>query len=303
MSLLVPDVSLVPSPIPLIRRPQWVMRHPNQSFLNRPHVPGREPPVHPERAQVEDSIPFDAAREIHERIDVREDEIPDRAEDRFASVQSRVPRSGHGAVLGTAAEQQDDMVEVVLGFHVGEDRRISVLLEDRRGAQCALQAMHLVRLDDAAKGVEGFPTLFTIVGQRLEPPLHPFRRIGGFDDRSFSRGERRPGRGGTRATFEAFAALLDFVLVPIPVRWSAVHVRSLPANRSSNRLYFQYSTDTAQATTNKAMIDNPIVSKFKPASASQKGPVNWSWAPTKVRISMPPTPNATTTETIVTVRL
>src|SRR2546422_129838 len=168
------------------------------------------------------------------------------------------------------------MVEVILGFHVGEDRRVSVLLEDRRGAQRALEAMHLVRPDDAAKGVEGFSMLFTIVGQRLEPPLHPFRRIGGFDDRSFSRGERRSGRGGTRARVEGLAALLDFVLVPIPVRWSAVHVRSLAANRSSNRLYFQYATDTAQATTNKTMIDNPIVSKFKPASESQKGPVNWS---------------------------
>src|SRR3989442_7906413 len=168
------------------------------------------------------------------------------------------------------------MVEVVLGFHVGEDRRISVLPEDRRGAQCALQAMHLVRPDDAAKGVEGFPTLFTIVGQRLEPPLHPFRRICGIDDRSFSRGERRSGRGGTRAMFEAFAALLDFVLVPIPVRWSAVHVRSLAVNRSSNRLYFQYATDTAQATTNKAIIDKPIVSEFNPASASQNGPVSRS---------------------------
>src|SRR2546426_921901 len=301
MSLLVSDVALVPPVIAFIRRPQGAVRHADQRLLDRPHVPGRESPVHLEFAQVEDSIPFDATREVHERIDVREDEIPDRAEDRFASVQSRVPRSCHGAVLGAAAEQKDDMIEVILGFHVGEDRRISVLLEDRRGAQCALQAMHLVRPDDAAKGVEGFPMLFTIVGQRLEPPLHLFRRISGFDDRSFSRGEHRPGRGGTRTMFEAFAAFLDFVLVPIPVRGFAVHVRSLAANRSSNRLYFQYATDTAQATTNKAMIDNPIVSKFKPVSASQKGPVNWSWAPTKVRISMPPTPNATTTETIGTV--
>src|SRR2546422_11737161 len=109
------------------------------------------------------------------------------------------------------------MVEVILGFHVGEDRRESVLLEDRRGAQGALQAMHLVRPDHAPECAEGFPMLFTIVRQRLEPPLHLFRRIGGVDDRSFSRAERRPGRGGTRATFEAFAALLDFVLVPIPV--------------------------------------------------------------------------------------
>src|SRR5437879_10742557 len=48
------------------------------------------------------------------------------------------------------------------------------------------------------------------------------------------------------------------------------------------------------------MIETPIVSKFKPASASQKGPVNRSCAPIRVRISMPPTPNATTTETMVT---
>src|SRR5438128_6153272 len=188
------------------------------------------------------------------------------------------------------------MVEVILGFHVGKDRRISVLLENCRCTQGALETMDLVRADYAAKGVEGLSMLFTIVGQRLEPPLHLFRRIDGFDDRSFSRGERRPGRGGTRARFEAFAALLDFVLVPVPVLGPAAHVRSLAANRSSNRLYFQYATDTAQATTNKTMIDNPIVSKFKPASASQKGPGKWSWAPTKVRISMPPTPEPATTQ-------
>src|SRR2546426_5972988 len=77
--------------------------------------------------------------------------------------------------------------------------------------------MDLVRADDASKGVERLAMFFTIVRQRFEPPLHLFRRIGGVDDRSFSRGERRPGRGETRATFEAFAALLDFVLVPVPV--------------------------------------------------------------------------------------
>jgi len=79
-------------------------------------------------------------------------------------VKSRISRSGHGAVLGTAAEQQDDMVEVILGFHVGDDRRISVLLEDRRGAEGTLQAMDSVRPDDAPESVEGFAMLFTIVG-------------------------------------------------------------------------------------------------------------------------------------------
>src|SRR5438093_1534498 len=105
MSLLVSDVSLVPSTISLIRCSQWAVRHPDQSFLDRPDVPGREPPVHLERAQVEDSIAFDATCEIHERIDVREDESPDRTEDGFAPVQSRISRPCNGAVLGTAAEQ------------------------------------------------------------------------------------------------------------------------------------------------------------------------------------------------------
>jgi len=56
------------------------------------------------------------------------------------------------------------MVEVILGFHVGDDRRISVLLEDRRGAEGTLQAMDSVRPDDAPESVEGFAMLFTIVG-------------------------------------------------------------------------------------------------------------------------------------------
>src|SRR5438093_10124469 len=107
------------------------------------------------------------------------------------------------------------MVDVILRFHVGEDRRKSVLLEDRRGTQRPFEAMDLVRADYAAKGVEGLSMLFTIVGQRLEPPLHLFPRIGGGDDRPFSRGERRPGRGGARAMFEAFAALLDYLPVPV----------------------------------------------------------------------------------------
>src|SRR2546425_2356825 len=202
MSMLVSDVSFVPPLIALVRCPQGAVRHPNQRLLDRPHVPRRESPVHPERTQVEGSISFDATREIDEWVDVREDEIPDRAEDWFASVEPRIPRPCHGAILRTAAEQEDDVVEVVLRFHVGEDWRISVLLEDRRGALRACEAMGLVRPDDAAKRVKGLSMLFVIVRQRLEPPLHLFGRTGGIDDGSFSRCEGRARRGGARATFE-----------------------------------------------------------------------------------------------------
>src|SRR3989454_11394423 len=163
MSLLVSDVALVPPVKAFIRRPQGAVRHADQRLLDRPHVPGRESPVHLEFAQVEDSIPFDATREVHERIDVREDEIPDRAEDGFTSVQSRISRSCDGPILGAAAEQQDDMIEVILGFHIGKDWRISVLLENCRCTQGALETMDLIRPDDTAERMEGFSMFLTIV--------------------------------------------------------------------------------------------------------------------------------------------
>src|SRR2546430_17177730 len=106
-----------------------------------------------------------------------------------------VPRARHGAVAGPVAEQEDDMVEVVLGFEIDDDRRISMLLQDRRCAQRTLETMNLVRPDDAAKRVEGLSVFFVIVGQRLEPSLYLLRRVGGFDDGAFARREHRPWRG------------------------------------------------------------------------------------------------------------
>src|SRR5437899_10431092 len=105
-------------------------------------------------------------------VDERLDESRDRGEVGFGSVEPRIPRSRYRAVLGAAAEQQDDVVEVVLRFHVRQDGRISVLLEDRRRAERAVEAMDLVRPDDAAKRVKGVSMPFPSVGQRLEPHLH-----------------------------------------------------------------------------------------------------------------------------------
>src|SRR2546428_13161283 len=42
MSLLVSDVSLGPSVIPLVLRPEWAVRHPDQGLLHSRHVPGRK---------------------------------------------------------------------------------------------------------------------------------------------------------------------------------------------------------------------------------------------------------------------
>src|SRR5438552_11056080 len=154
-------------------------------------------------------------------------------------MEARVPGARHGAIPASIAEQEDDMVEVVLGFEIDDDRRMSMLLQDRRRTEGTLETMDLVRPDDAAKRVEGFPLFFMVVRQRLEPPLHLLRRVGSFDDGAFSRCESQPWRGEARATFEATAHHVDFVCAPIRIRTSGAHVRSLEANRSSNRLYFQ----------------------------------------------------------------
>src|SRR3989449_7174056 len=149
-----------------------------------------------------------------------------------------VPRARHGAISGPVAEQEDDMVEVVVGFEIDDDRRISMLLQDRRRAQGAIETMHLVRPDDPAKRVEGLSVFFVIVGQRLEPSLYLLRRVGGFDDGAFPRREHRPWRGEARATVGTTAPHVDFVYAPIRIRTSGAHVRSLEAESSSNRLDF-----------------------------------------------------------------
>src|SRR5207245_9099844 len=151
---------------------------------------------------------------------------PDGTEHGLASMEAWVPRARHGAVAGPVAEQEDDMVEVVLGFEIDDDRRKSMLLQDRRRAQRTLEAMHFVRPDDAAKRVEGLSVFFMIVGQRLEPSLYLLRRVGGFDDGAFSRRECRPWRGEARATSEATGYHVDFVCAPIPLPTSGAHVPS-----------------------------------------------------------------------------
>src|SRR2546426_2738568 len=236
---LVPLVPRVPLSVPRVRCPQAAMRHPDECLFHRPDIPRREPPVGSQRPEVQNPVPVDAAREIDERIDVGVDEVPDGTEHGLAPVEARVPRARHGAVAGPVAKQEDDMVEVVLGFEIDDDRRKSVLLQDRRRAQGTLETMDLVCPDDPAKRVEGLSVFFVIVGQRLEPSLYLLRRVGALDDGAFSRREHRPWRGEARATFETTAHHVDFVYAPIRIRASGAHVRSLEAKRSSNRLYFQ----------------------------------------------------------------
>src|SRR5713226_7170598 len=114
VAFLVPLVSRVPQTISFVRGPQAAVGHPDERLLHRPDVPRREPPVGPQRPEVQDPVPVDATGEIDKRVDVRVDKLPDRAEEGLAAVETGVSRSRDRADLGTPTEQEDDMVQIVL---------------------------------------------------------------------------------------------------------------------------------------------------------------------------------------------
>jgi len=96
-------------------------------------------------SQVEDPIPVDAAREVHRTVDIGEDNIPDGAEHRLASVE---PGSRDRATVPylVPCETGRRHVDVVFRFEVEENRRESMLFQDRRRGKARFEAMGLVFL-------------------------------------------------------------------------------------------------------------------------------------------------------------
>src|SRR3989442_12412856 len=93
VAVLVPLVSRVPQTISFVRCTHAAMGHPDERLFHRPDVPRREPPVGPQRPEVQDPVPVDAPREIDKRVDVRVDELPDRVEGGLATVETGITRS------------------------------------------------------------------------------------------------------------------------------------------------------------------------------------------------------------------
>src|SRR5437016_220399 len=192
---LVPEIFLVPPSIPFVGAPEPPVRETDQRLLHRPNVPRREPPVRVQGPQVEDSVSVDPPGAIHVWVHVGEHEIADRAEGRLSTVEARIPRSCDGSELASFPEQEDDVIDVVLRFEIEDRRRISLLLEDRRGGQRGLETMGLARPDDPAERAEGLPAFLVVVGERLEPSLHALRRRRPLEDATFPRREGGPWRG------------------------------------------------------------------------------------------------------------
>ena len=87
------------------------------------------------------------------------------------------------------------MIEVVLRLEIDNDRRVSVLFEDRRRAEGRLEAVHLVRPHDAPECAERLAVRLMVVRERLEPPLHLLGGGCGVDDSPLPAGEGRSRRG------------------------------------------------------------------------------------------------------------
>jgi hypothetical protein len=84
-------------------------------------------------------------------------------------------------------EEKDDVVELVLGFEIEQQRRVPVLFEDRRGSERRLKAMCLPVKDHAPKRPKCLTVLFPIIGKRSEKLLHLSRRSKLLDDGSLFR--------------------------------------------------------------------------------------------------------------------
>src|SRR3989442_14027281 len=145
VALLVPLVSRVPLPISFVGSPETAVGHLDERLFHRPDVPRREPPVGPQRSEVQGPVPVDATGEIDKRVDVRVDELPDRAEEGLAAVETRIPRSRDGAEPGTPTKEEDHVVQIILRFQVDDDRRVAMLLGGCPPAQGAPRAINLFR--------------------------------------------------------------------------------------------------------------------------------------------------------------
>jgi hypothetical protein len=82
------------------------------------------------------------------------------------------------------------MVEQIDRLEAKHEGRISVLLEHSRGEEHGLEAMRSPCTHDTAKAAHGLAAFFSVVGKRVEPPLHRLRRSQPLDQAMLGRSER-----------------------------------------------------------------------------------------------------------------
>ncbi len=206
MACLEREVPPMPLRVPLVRRPERPVGHVDEGALDGPYVPLADSPFDsPEASEVNGSVSVDAARPVDVRVEVAPDEVAERAEHGPAAEKPWVSGLRDGAPSAASPEDEHDVVEVVDGFHVEEQRRIPVLLHDRRRGQGSLEAVRGPKAGDDPERSEGLASPLVVVWKPAEPPLNALGRAKPLGQRPFPRGERIPPRSG-RERFRARTA-------------------------------------------------------------------------------------------------
>ncbi len=174
-----------------------------QEALNLPDVLFREPPVpRPQNSEVNHRVRFDAAGVVHVALGVAERKCARRGEHGFSTVQTGVTRARHRSPTLRRAVDEDHMIEEVDRLETENERGKAMLLEDDRGRERGLEAVSLARADDTAKAPQRFPTLLSVVRERIQPALYSARRFETANETTLGCGERQRRRSRTVSAWE-----------------------------------------------------------------------------------------------------
>jgi hypothetical protein len=157
-----------------------------------PDVLVRQPPVIvPQHAQIDDGVRLDAACGIDVRLDVAERERARRREERQSSVQAGIARARDRSPSRWRAIDEDDVIEQVDRLEAQDERRVSMLLHDRRGGECGFETVCRACTDDTTKAPQRLAPGLRVVRQCVQPALDGERRTKPVDDLTLRASQRK----------------------------------------------------------------------------------------------------------------
>src|SRR5439155_19355765 len=108
-------------------------------------------------------ISGNSSSRVDVRLEVAHDQVTQASKHRLPSVEPNVSRASDRAQPAVSLEDQQHVIEFVLRFDTHEKRRISMLLQDRRGAQRALQTVRPILSNNPAKRIARFSIDFPVI--------------------------------------------------------------------------------------------------------------------------------------------
>src|SRR5215831_9893906 len=150
-----------------------------QSSLDCPHIPAREPPiVRSQPAQIEHGISRQTSGEVDVWIEIAHSECACGTEYGLSPVQAWITRARYRPPSTAFPVYEYDVIEVINRLETHDKRRKSVLLQDAGGGQGCLEAVRRPAPQNLPKTSQRFGAglRFGIVGQPVQKTLHQDRR-------------------------------------------------------------------------------------------------------------------------------